>query len=539
MQLNKINIQPDYTHFSSGYQLSLDMNIPIYIGKNDSVRLLNEILEGLNYTQLLNAYSSKGRNSAVPPVIMFKILVYAYMNRCFSSRDIERLCQRDIHFLWLLQGHKPPSHNSINRFRKDRLINGVVENLFDQFIELLFQLDEITFENLFVDGSKIEANANRYSFVWLRAITKNEANLHLKIKSFIETYNSMYFTAHQFDEDNPLHELNCCLIELKEKVKSQSIQFVYGKGRRKTDLQRQIETLEDYIEKQMIYTSYQETIGNNRSSCSKTDSDATFMRMKEDHMKNGQLKPGYNIQLGVEAEYIVGIGVFSQANDLNTLIPFLTSLENRFERKFQNIIADAGYESEENYAFLKDNKQKAFIKPVNYEQSKTKKYKNQIGKRENMIYDEESDSYTCASGKKLYPTDQKIRKTKTGYEREITIYECESCQGCPLRLNCTKAKEGNHKRVEVSKRMIPLREESFTNITSEKGVLLRQNRSIQVEGAFGVLKQDYGFRRFLTRGEINVTVEFILLGFAYNLQKLHNKIQKGRCGQKLHPLKVA
>jgi len=535
----KENIPQDYTTYSAGYQRSLTMDIQVYIPPHDPVRLLNQLLEGLDDKKLLSTYSDQGRNFIVPPVIMFKILVYAYMNRSFSSREIQRLCQRDIHFIWLLNGYPAPSHHTINRFRKHHLSDGVMEDLFDQWIERLHALDEIHFKNLFIDGTKIEANANRYSFVWLKSVTKNEAKLQVKIEKLLQQVNDSYLTSYSFDVKNPLPVLETCLLNLKEKVIEQSIQFVYGKGKRKTVLQRQVETLEDYIEKQKMYLTYQEMIGEHRSSCSKTDSDATFMRMKDDHMKNGQLKPGYNVQIGVEAEYIVHVGIFSSANDVTTLVPFLTSMESRLSQTYERVIADAGYESEENYAYLKENNQKVFIKPLNYEASKTRKYKAQLGKRENMAYDELTDTYTCANGRTLKPIEVKSRESRTGYRKEVTIYECETCQDCPLRSKCTKAKEGNHKRIEVSKKMLSLRTESLENIQSEEGIILRKNRSIQVEGAFGVLKQDYGFRKFLTRGKVHVTVEMLLLCFGYNVQKLHNKIQSHRCGQQLHTEKVA
>ena len=537
--LKKENIHQDYTTYSAGYQLSLTMDIQVYIAPHDPVRLLNQLLEGLDYKKLLSTYSDKGRNSVVPPVIMFKILVYAYMNRAFSSREIQRLCQRDIHFIWLLNGYPAPSHHTINRFRKHHLSDGVMEDLFDQWIERLHALDEIHFKNLFIDGTKIEANANRYSFVWLKSVTKNESKLHTKIEKLLQQINEMYLTTYQFNSTQPLDVLESCLMNLKQRVIEQSIEFVSGKGKRKTVLQRQVEALEDYIEKQNMYLTYQERIGEHRSSCSKTDVDATFMRMKDDHMKNGQLKPGYNVQIGVEAEYIVHVGIFSSANDVTTLIPFLTSMESRLSNTFERVIADAGYESEENYAYLKENHQKVFIKPLNYEASKTRKYKAQLGKRENMAYDELTDTYTCANGRVLKPIEVKSRESRTGYRKEVTIYECETCQDCPLRSKCTKAKEGNHKRIEVSKKMLSLRTESLENIQSEEGIILRKNRSIQVEGAFGVLKQDYGFRKFLTRGKVHVTVEMLLLCFGYNVQKLHNKIQSNRCGQQLHTQKVA
>ena len=535
----KEDIQQDYTYFSSGYQLSLNMDIQIYIPKNDPVRLLNQLLEGLNYTRLLSAYSDKGRKSAVPPIILFQILVYAYMNRTFSSREIEKLCQRDLHFIWLLRGYPAPSHHTINRFRKDRLINGVMEDLFDQIVERLHDLGEIEFKNLFIDGTKIEANANRYSFVWLKSVTKNESKLHVKIEQLIQELNEMYLTNYEFKTSHPLSSLETCLADLNKRAKQQSLVFVYGKGKKKTLLQRQIEALNDYLEKQRRYLVYKETIGTHRSSCSKTDEDATFMRMKEDHMKNGQLKPAYNVQLGVEAEYIVGVGVFHSTTDVTTLVPFLTSMEARLSKKYKQIIADAGYESEENYAHLKTKHQKVFIKPTNYEQIRTRTFKAQIGKRENMTYDEASDTYTCAANRTLHPIEVKVRETKTGYQRVVTIYESEDCTNCAFRLKCTKAKGGKPKRLEVSKQMNVLREESLKNIQSDEGMVLRRNRSIQVEGAFGVLKQDYGFRRFLTRGKIHVSVEMLLLCLGYNVHKLHHKIQQNRCGQQLHTQKGA
>ena len=260
------------------------------------------------------------------------------------------------------------------------------------------------------------------------------------------------------------------------------------------------------------------------------------MHMKDDHMQNGQLKPGYNIQIGVEGEYIVGIDISSERSDQLTFIPFLDKLEKDLPKKFENVIADAGYESEENYMYLSKHNQKSYIKPQNYEKSKNKKFKVDISKRENMIYDEENDYYICAYGNKLVPISSKIKTSKSGYKSNVTIYESENCNECPYKSKCTKAK-GN-KRLHVSKDFVKKRKTSLENISTEKGKLLRMNRSIQVEGAFGVLKQDYGFRRFLSRGKNNIKTEFALLSFAYNIQKLFNKMSQNRNGILLHEKKI-
>lgn len=513
------------------YQLVLPFPIDMIIPEDDSVRLLSQIMEGLNYIKLYRAYSPVGRKSAVSPKTLFKIMVYAYMNNIYTTRGIEQACRRDINFMWLLEGQKAPDHNTISRFRSERLV-GVVEDLFTQLINELEKLGEVAFENLYIDGTKIEANANKYSFVWKKATTKNAEKLRVKICKFILQLNEDLVFA--FSEDKPLEEIREVLHQKKE---SEKIQFVYGKGQRKTTLQKAIETLEEFLTRQNKYEEYQNTF-QGRNSFSKTDKDATFMHMKDDHMRNSQLKPGYNVQIGVEGEYIVGVDISDERSDQMTLIPFLKRMEANFpDRKHENIVADAGYESEENYAYLESTSQNSYIKPANYEKSKTRKYRNDMSLRENMSYDEENDEYTCQNGKKLKVVGQTTRKSKSEYTSEITIYECESCEGCQYKSKCTKAK-GN-RQMRISKNFVKHRSKSLTNIITAKGILLRMNRSIQVEGAFGILKEDYGFRRFLMRGKKNVRVEFLLLAIGYNVNKLHNKIQNNRCGLLLHEKMIA
>jgi transposase len=279
-------------------------------------------------------------------------------------------------------------------------------------------------------------------------------------------------------------------------------------------------------------------IFDGRNSYSKTDHDATFMRMKDDHMKNGQLKPGYNVQLGVDSEYVIGVGIFPNTTDYGTLKPMLENMYHYNQNMIiKNLTADAGYESEENYVYLEKRGICCYIKPQTYEQQKKRSFKNDISKRENMAYNPETDEYTCHNGKQLKPVKIVKQKNASGYESELTVYECEDCGGCPLKDKCTKAK-GN-RQIKVSKKFIEKRAQSLGNITSKHGVLLRVNRSIQSEGAFGILKEDRQFDRFLTRGKQNVLTETLLLCFAYNLSKLHAKIQNVRCGKSLHEMKAA
>jgi transposase len=254
------------------------------------------------------------------------------------------------------------------------------------------------------------------------------------------------------------------------------------------------------------------------------------MRMKDD-----TLKAAYQVQLAVEGEYITGAGIFATTYDGTTLKPFPERLKQMRGTTYRKVVADAGYDREENYAYLAENKQQTYSKPATYERMKTGKFKNDISKRENMEYDGIREEYTCANNKKLRAVGTEKRVSKSGYESEVTVYESEGCEGCPFRERCTASKK--NRRMEVSKKAAAFRAASKENITGEEGIVLRVNRSIQVEGAFGVTKEDGRFRRFLTRGKGGVRCELFLVCLGYNMNKLHHKIQQGRCGTWLHPLK--
>ena len=488
------------------------------IPADDSVRLLDEIVEGMNTSALMRAYERTGRPPATAPDTLLKILLYAVMEGIYSSRAIASACKRDINFIWLLNGAKAPNHSAIARFRGKRLAE-CGEELFYQLVEKLHELCELKYEHLFVDGTKIEANANKYTFVWKKSTTKYETRLFEKLDVLLAELCS----KHGMLASTPEH-----LLEILES--RMTTPFVYGRGKRKSELQRDIEKLRGLLCRKAKYAGYQETF-KGRNSFSKTDPDATFMRMKDDHMRNSQLKPGYNVTIGVEGEYITGVHVSSERSDQLTMIPLLEEMESRLGFRYGDVTGDAGFESEEIYTYFENKEQDCYIKPQNYERSKTKKYKSNMSLRENMAYDAEKDEYTCQNGKKLRVVYVGKRRSKTEYESEITIYECEGCDGCPYKKSCTRAK-GNRK-LYLSKNFLRQREDGLLRITSAKGVLLRMNRSIQVEGAFGVLKQNMGFRQFLLRGNKKVKTELILMAMGYNINKYHNKIQNNRTGRQL------
>jgi len=520
------------------YQLILPMDIGEMIPADDSVRLLNAALERMDYSKLYAAYSRMGRIEKSPKRL-FKILVYGYMSGIYSSRKLEQSCQRDINFMYLL-GREPASdHATIARFRSERL-TGVIEDLFTQLVKLLGEAGELSLLSAFIDGTKLEANANRYSFVWKKSTQKNQEKLQEKMRVELPALAAQFGLRFYVGQIIKAKNLKKLRRQLKAIQTKQRVLFVHGRGQKKLPLQRAIETVDEYLRRQKKYDDYNHSFGE-RNSFSKTDRDATFLRMKEDHMKNGQLKPGYNATIAVDAEYIVAAAISQERSDSQTFIPILQVLK---ELGYTKPVADAGFESEENYTWCEENGQTAFIKPANYEKAKIRKYKSDIGRRENMPYDESSDSYRCHMGHPIQAAYEKKSRSKAGYPIVTTVYTCGECSGCSHKEKCIKGKSKTplserSKNLYVSKTFLRQRQQMHSRIQSEEGILLRINRSIQVEGAFGVLKQDMGFRRFLLRSSTKVQTEFLLLCMGYNLNKLHNKIQNSRCGTYLHIPKAA
>ena len=538
--LKTIILQKDYTQNSGGYQLKLPLNIETIIPEDDSVRLLSQFVEAMDLTDL---YSTYERINSVSPRTLLKIVLYSYMNGDYSSRAMELNCKRDINFMFLLEGAPAPDHATFARFRSIHFAP-CAKRILAEMSNALFDLGEISGETIFIDGTKMEASANKYTFVWKKAVTKNQAKLLVKLADFAAECEQLYDLKIVHGNTIKMKHVKKLRKKLYALKKSENVVFVHGTGKRKTPLQKSIETLEDYLSRLKKYNQQMYICGT-RNSYSKTDQDATFMRMKEDAMGNGQLKPAYNLQHGVDSEYITWLTIGPQPTDTTTLIPFLKDAEKHLKFKYKNITADAGYESEENYLFLEGNGQISYIKPANYEISKTRKYRKDIGKIENMEYDAEADIYTCRNNKKLTVAQIRHSKSKTGYVSEKTVYKCEDCDSCPYKKECIKGNncktplEERTKKLQVSKTFLKYREADLERILSDDGILFRTNRSIQAEGSFGDIKQDMRFRRYLSKGTSNVLAESTLLAMARNINKLHNKIQKGRTGTHLFPLKSA
>lgn len=521
--------QVDYTLYETECQLKLPIETEIFIAADNPVRLVSAVVERMDIRKIERSYSRLGRIE-YPPRNLLKILVYGYMRKIYSSRELERACRENVCFMYLLGDYPPPDHNTIARFRS-KYLAGNEQELLEQLVEMLQAWGVLSLENVFIDGTKIEANANRYSFVWKKSTTKYFQKLQEKILQELPRLVKSVGLRWHVGTTVELHRLKKLRKKLYEKAKAAGIEFIHGKGQRKTPLQRAIETVDEWLEKLKKYTSYLHICGD-RNSFSKTDHDATFMHMKEDHMRNGQLKPGYNVNVATSEEFIIGNYFSSDRNDVHTVIPFVGYL-NRY--RILRYVFDSGYESEENYSLFEDSEAELYVKPSNHEQKKKRKYRTDVSRRDNMPYNAGKDSYTCANGKAITFDYVKKQKSSSGYESEVSVYSCKECGDCPLKEKCIRSNskkplEERSKVLNVSKKFIRQREEMEVKINTDLGKLLRVNRSIQAEGVFAMVKEDMDFRRFLLRGMVKIQVEWTLLSLAYNLLKLHHKAKTDRLG---------
>ena len=531
--------QTDYTAMTNGFQLVMQLDCEVNIEKNAPVRLLNAVMERMDYSKLYAAYSRLGRIEYSPKILL-KIMVYGYMRKQISSRALEACCRENIHFMYLLEGQPAPDHNTINRFRKNILTQEAGQDILRQLVLLLHESKLLSFEAAFIDGTKIEANANKYSFVWKKSTVKKTERLLKKIHEELPAKLKDVNIRFHVPEKITVRQLKKLRKRIHARIEADGIELVSGKGKRKTNIQRLSELVDQWLAKLKQYTNDIHICGS-RNSYSKTDHDATFMHMKEDHMKNGQLKPGYNVNVATCSEFIIGSYISSDRNDVHTLIPFMQQLRETYEGKpIGSVIVDSGYESEENYCWFEAHPETAlYVKPSNHEARKHKKYRTDISRRENMVYDPEANTYTCAAGKLLRETREKKTHTASGLEITTSVYECSECSECPLKEKCIRAcgskkpLEERHKVLHVSKRFVKQREAMEAKISSPKGCLLRVNRSIQAEGNFAYIKHDLDFRRFLLRGNVKVAAEWLLFSLALNILKLHHKIQNKRLGSGL------
>ena len=434
MLLNQ-NTNNNYT----ARQLKLPLEIEKLIDISDPVYTFFEVMDHID---LSGYFVEKGYKTGRPRCDeqkLLKVILFAFMeNGVCSLRKIEKLCHNDIRYMYLLDEMKVPTFATFGNFIRNKL-TASIEQIFTDINTYIFTKDHVDLQHTYIDGTKIEANAIGY----------------------VSELLAMYKEETGIDENS----------------------FVSGCGHRKSIQQKQYQELEGYLKRLKTYVHHIEICGNERNSYSKTDQDATFMRLKRDYMGNDQLLPAYNLQAAICDEYIAVIDVKPYASDMEKYMKFTMYKKETTDKKYH------------------ENPYRA----VNFS-------KDADG---NLI---------CPNGQKfLFKRRQHVKYNKYGRTEEL--YECESCEGCPHKQECCP-RACKNRTIRMNEELTAIHQEVLKNLESIHGALLRMNRSIQSEGTFGVLKWDRSYKRLFRRGEKNVILELTLISCGFNLYKYHNKKQR-------------
>jgi transposase len=476
------------------------------------VRVVHEVLERVDITALMQQYKPGGASSYHPRMLL-KAVVYAYINNIYSSRKIEQALQESIYFMWLT-GMSKPDHNTINRFRGQRL-QKTLQPIFTQVVLLLCEEGLLSLKDLYTDGTKIEANANRYTFVWGKAIKTSKERIKQQLDELWKYAQSV--AASELDDTDPSsfkkigkEEVTATVEAINNALKEKKID---SKIRQKLNYARKHwpAALDKYEQ--------QEKFLGQRNSYSKTDPDATFMRMKEDHMRNGQLKPGYNVQISTNNQFIASYSLHQNPTDTRTLIPHLEEHIRNYGQKPNNVTADAGYGSEQNYQWLGKKRITAYVKHNEFDrdQRHKKRDKNKPYAADQFSYNPDTNRYKCPAGKGMKKIGERIKLNQSGYGQTLTRYQSKNCGGCPLRDQCTPNYE--YRTIEVNLNWHRLKQKAQKRLKTKRGVQKRKQRCFDTEPVFAQIKYNHHFRRFLLRGIDKVSVEMGLLALAHNLRK--------------------
>ena len=493
---------------------------------SDPVYSFSEVMDHID---LQKYFVEKGHETGRPRYDrekLLKIVLFAFMEFGYCSvRFIGKLCETDIRFIWLLDEMPAPSHMTISSFIKNEL-SVSLDEIFNEINRYIFEQEQVDLNHVYIDGTKIEANANKYTWTWKNSCIHSRNNVFSKLHGLLKEMNEFMhlWRSAEFElrQEYTIEYVEYILCTFLDTAGMTEENFVHGKGKRKTPQQKLFEKVEDCCKKLKSYSEKIRICGDKRSSYSKTDSDATFFRFKNDHMKNGQLLPGYNFQLAICDEYIAHYDVFPYASDMDCFQPLMEGFAKRYGHYPEYPTADAGYGSYNNYLYCQEHGMKKYMKFTMYEkESKDAKYRNDPYRTVNFAIDHEG-YMICPNGKRFYFLRSAPVKGNQ-YERTEEYYQCENCEGCPYREKCHKSKD--NRVIRVNEELTQFHEEVLCNLNSVHGALLRMNRSIQSEGAFGGIKWNRSYKRLRRRGRKDVVLEFGLISCGFNLHKYHLKRQ--------------
>lgn len=502
----------------------LSLAIPTYYepDKNNTAWYINELVEAL----AINEPYFFGRPREYDLSAMLKLILFAYTRSVFSSRRIEQFAEESLPARWLTQEMKP-SYRTIARFRVSADLETLIETILNKLVDYLraqHMIDEVTF----IDGTKILADANKFSFVWKKNTLRfDEMNREAIIKLMAELKAAQVACHVPADTNLNLEMIDEVVTRLELRLSELETEIAATPKRSPHPAKQTRRTLKSkkkkLIERQakILEHETQMAIYGDRNSYSKTDHDATFMRVKEDPMLNGQLKPAYNVQLATSNQFITGFGLFQRPSDTRTLIPFLKDqLANGHLGSY--IVADAGYGSEANYRFIEDElpEHTALIPYGTMLKENSRKWRSDDKKVMNWDYHALADYYIDPKGVRFNFKTYHRRTDKYGVTRDFKEYQAEKYDENHQLIAAALTLQKNVRKVSVNGSWEYYKAQQRKRLSAPETGKIYAQRKIDVEPVFGRLKAYLHFNRFSVRGLTKVKRETGILVMALNMIKL-------------------
>jgi transposase len=513
----KILTRAQFKAYNQQQACLLPLDLEELIPANHLVRVVNSVVDQMDLRSIIRTYKGGGTTS-YSPLMLLKVILYAYSMKIYTGRRIAQALRSDVYFMWL-SGQNRPDFRTINLFRSSRLKDGI-EKLFEEMLILLVEHGYIKMETYFCDGSTFAADANKYKMVWRKNAERYEHQAREKCRELfkqIDTLNQQedeqYGNEDLEQTGKQAEPLTNEHIEKKLKALNTAIENGVGNSkemRKAKGLKRKLEEQESKISK---YQEQQE-LASGRSGYSKTDTDATAMRMKND-----ELLPAYNVLASSENQFITACTVHQNTNDGTCFKEHLQQIEKQ-EKKPENLVADAGFGTAENYDLLKQSEIEAYVQYPSYRMDQASARSNQFH-RDHFMYDEQTDSYTCPNNRKLLLIKTHRQQAKgSQYQNEIREYQCQDCSQCPFYDKCNKSSTQQNRTIKINVHLEQYRQKVRNLLNSPEGKALKKQRGMEIESCFGDIKHNMNFRRFHLRGREKVKTEWTVVAMAHNLRKM-------------------
>lgn len=444
-----------------------------------------------------------GGRPSFNPYNMLATVLYNFAFEKGTLRDIEDKCKNDLRCIYILQGEQP-THSSFGNFINEYILPHQ-SKIFSLITKAIFEECKINMDKQYLDGSKYEANANKYKFVW------KPTTFHKKLGDKIRILLKEYELLRGIPNDGIIESKLVAdkLTELSDKLKGYDLSLKENKKYKKD-----YELLSEYLKKSLEYEEKERICGPNRNSYYKTDKDSTAMCLKEDYYSGlgSNMHAAYNTQIMVANGLVTAYLVTQSRSDINDFIPLLDVFYSFYGKYPKAICADSGYGSLENYNYLDKHNIKNFVKYFSWQG-------NVLGTNPSQYRLNDDETITCLNGNVGY-------KDKTNWHHRkanSTFFKITGCNNCLFKLYCKRYMKNKDEDFKIFEVVIDLQryiQQAEENLLSVEGIEMRVNRSSQVEGAFGVIKQDFQYERFRRRSLNKVSCEFMLICLGYNIRKL-------------------